>query len=423
MPSKNLCILLRPAPDAPDRFLWCSLGDAGRAYPPACDTPQAIAAALAAAEKCDFVLATPARDTALRQLECAPKEQRHIRESTPYLLEESLAESIGELHFATGRIDAGTVGVAIISRALLQGWLHALGEAGIGPTLCLPEQQLLQRPPDGWACHFDGQQLVVHAQRNMGIACDAQTGALLLATLAMQAPAETIVLTTAEEEMQEAALSCLPESLRELCTVHSAAPWRDIDALRADTECIDLMQGDFGRRIPWADIWLQWRAAALLVVGALLLQGAAAYTQYRGLDAENERMRLAARRSYQQMLPDAGLSIEAARARLQEELESRRRTGNRISHFSELIVNAGNALHTVDTARFLSVNYDVKEERMRTEIEVPEFQDIKRIRDAMQQRGISSRLLNSSAKNNRIRARLLCRLGEGAIDTQEQQRL
>ncbi len=409
MSDKNFCILLRPMPGEPGMFRWRSLGDAGAAYPPACNTPQEIAAA---AGKCTFVLAAPAGDTLLRQIQFSSKERRHIQESAPYLLEEDLADSIETLHFAAGRQDADTLDLAIVSRELLQGWLQELQGAGLEPALCLPEQQLLERPPGGWACSYEEGQLLVSAARSTGFVCNSETGPLLLEKLAELLLPECIQITVQEAAEESAALGCLPEKLQKICTMQSAEPFRDIGALQEDADVIDLMQGDFSRRIPWMDIWLQWRIAALFVIGALLLQGAADYAKHQTLNEENRRIRIAASRTYQQVFPDAaGLSIDTARTRLQEELEGRRQSGNRVSRFSEIFVRSGIALQTVPLARFISINYESEKGQMRTEIDVPEFTDIQKIRDAMQQAGVSSRLLNSNSKNERVRARLSCSLG------------
>lgn len=409
MADKTPSILLRPAPGEPGMFRWRSLGDAGAAYPPACNTPQEIAAAVG---QCPLVLATPAEDTLLRQIQFTPKERRHIRESAPYLLEEDLADSIETLHFAAGQQGDNTLEMAIISRELLQGWLEELQEAGLEPELCLPEQLLLERLPGSWACYYEQELLLVSAAPGTGFVCNSETGPLLLEKLADSLLPETIRVTVQEAAAETAALGCLPEKLRQICDVQTEEPFRDIDALKADAAVIDLMQGDFSRRIPWADIWLQWRTAALLLAGILLLQGAAGYAEYRVLNEESQRMRVAATQLYQQALPSAaGLGMDSARARLQEELNKKRQSGGRTSRFTEIFARTGSALRVVPSARFMSVNYDSEKDQMRMEVDAPAFPDIQKIRNAMQRAGVSSQLINSSSKNERVRARLSCRLG------------
>src|SRR6516165_4014651 len=88
-------------------------------------------------------------DVLLAEPEVPVKAGAKLQQLVPYALEEHLAENIEDLHFALGKRAAETsrVPVAVVARALLDGWLAELRGAGIEPDALYADSELLPQNP------------------------------------------------------------------------------------------------------------------------------------------------------------------------------------------------------------------------------------------------------------------------------------
>ncbi len=82
----------------------------------------------------------PASDVLLTDAESPLKSGARYQQIVPFALEEQLAEDIESLHFAVGRRvgDSPRIPVAVVSRALIDGWLNHLRDAASRRTVCMP---------------------------------------------------------------------------------------------------------------------------------------------------------------------------------------------------------------------------------------------------------------------------------------------
>ena len=88
-------------------------------------------------------------DVLLAQPEVPVKAGAKLQQLVPYALEEHLAENIEDLHFALGKrsAESARVPVAVVARALLDGWLAELRGAGIEPDAMYADSELLPENP------------------------------------------------------------------------------------------------------------------------------------------------------------------------------------------------------------------------------------------------------------------------------------
>jgi general secretion pathway protein L len=86
-----------------------------------------------------------------------------VREVVPFALEELLAEDVDTLHFAVGKRapDSVRTPVAVVARSLMDGWLAALGEAGLTAEVVYAESDLLPINPGQAVAVLDGDSAVV----------------------------------------------------------------------------------------------------------------------------------------------------------------------------------------------------------------------------------------------------------------------
>ncbi|GGZ02578.1 MULTISPECIES: type II secretion system protein GspL [Shewanella] len=89
------------------------------------------------------------------------KGQRQALKALPFMLEESLAQSVDELHFVPGPRDGDTLHVAVVAHSLVQEWLSWLQDAGLKPRKLVPDCLALPLQGMDWALmEFHGQMLL-----------------------------------------------------------------------------------------------------------------------------------------------------------------------------------------------------------------------------------------------------------------------
>lgn len=89
------------------------------------------------------------------------KGQRQALKALPFMLEDSLAQNVDELHFVPGPRDGDTLHVAVVAHALVQEWLSWLQDAGLKPRKLVPDCLALPLLEMDWALmEFNGQMLL-----------------------------------------------------------------------------------------------------------------------------------------------------------------------------------------------------------------------------------------------------------------------
>src|SRR3984957_17511075 len=127
-------LLLRlPAPGEEDTE-WLTLEESGQTATAKQRGPLSLAAAVARTSK--VVVLAPATQILLAEPELPPGTGIRLARAVPFALEEQLTEDIDKLSFAIGRRrPSGGTPVAVVSHAVLRGWMAELNAAGLEPSM------------------------------------------------------------------------------------------------------------------------------------------------------------------------------------------------------------------------------------------------------------------------------------------------
>ncbi len=94
------------------------------------------------------IVLVPATDAITTSVSIPIRGGARLRAALPFALEESLAEDVENLHFASGqRRDDGQLPVAVVSREKMDAWMADLAAAGIEPSQMVPDNYGLARIP------------------------------------------------------------------------------------------------------------------------------------------------------------------------------------------------------------------------------------------------------------------------------------
>ena len=348
--------------------------------------------------------AVPGADARLLTLPVTAAEKKHISKSLPFALEEQVAEDIDDLHFASCSLDKDTMAVAICARSNMLHWQDLLADFS-GISQWRPEPLLLPWQEDEWCLVVEGDTVIVRLGQCEGFTVESDLlSTLLQGALAEQAAPGAIVVYGRD---QSADTALLPASL------HDKVQWRNGNLYAAlllsesSGLNLNLLQGDFVPRLPFARWWSQWRAVAALFAVAFLLQLTATYADYRNLTAENLALRGAVQDSYRKAFPKG--AVVDAEKQLRRQLDALRGTGQS-SGFVSLMERIGVVVAGLSDTSIASINYNEKGDEMRMNIVAADFEGVEQLRSRINEAGLEAVMESSSAQGDRVRARL--RVGE-----------
>jgi general secretion pathway protein L len=274
-------LLLRlPAPGQVETE-WLVVDPTGAPTGPRQRGPLSLAAAVAGSAK--VVVLAPATQILLAQPDLPPGSGIKLARAVPFALEEQLTEDIDQLYFAIGRRSTGGgTPVAVVARAVIEGWLGMLKAAGIEPDAMYPDMSLLPDNPGQAVLWLENERLAVRRPGMLPFAVELEpvTEALTVAGLIADPneavlepkPLESAVLYVTREDwlrVQDEFENLIDkfESLKIQLLPDGPLPW--LGRVLGDTDAVNLLQGEFATATDYGARWQQWRVAAFLAVGLL----------------------------------------------------------------------------------------------------------------------------------------------------------
>lgn len=117
---------------------------------------------------------------AMRALKTLPRRSAKVNAAAAFLLEDELAEAVGDLHFV---VSAGEPRTAFaISKPVIDGWLEAFGEAGVAVKELVPDFAAIGGAPQTLVIVCDDERLIV-SNGAAGFAAETPIAAPAVASL------------------------------------------------------------------------------------------------------------------------------------------------------------------------------------------------------------------------------------------------
>ena len=253
----------------------------------------------------------PASDVLLTDAEVPAKSGARIQQIVPFALEEQVAEDIDSLHFAVGRRvgESARIPVAVVSRALVDGWLGQLHAAGLTPECLYADSSLVPDNPGQAVLVLSADSVMLRAagRQPVTLPLSALTEALEL----LRSPADTfgghgLVVYTGEAEWQQygAAIEAVRDQFEGL-SVHLLpdGPLGLFAQSLPGSTAINLLQGSYAPVSPLAGGLKAWRIAAAMLLGLLVLHGIGSATQLLLLKRAERRLDQSISETFEQAMP------------------------------------------------------------------------------------------------------------------------
>ena len=300
------------------------------------------------------VLAVPGTDVSLFRVELPTDNRQRMRRAVPYALEEQLADDVDTLHFAVGsRGDDGRVGVAVVARERMAQWRAWCDAAGLEPAAWYAETQLLVPAADAWVGLIDAaaDRLLLRGPDGAGYAVDRDIWPALAARLGEPRRLRWLATGSGEAELPGG------EGLEPEAGAWAQTPLEHLAGGLAQADLINLCQGDYSRQQQLGRLLRPWRAAAGLLLAALLLAVVGKTVQLQRLEARQAELTAQIEQLYRDTFPQARRVVNARHQMEQQLLALRRAQGQDALDFLGLLASAGEVFSAAEGVQLQGVSY------------------------------------------------------------------
>jgi general secretion pathway protein L len=270
-------LLLRlPRADA-ELATWLVVDARGAPISPPQSGPLGLAAARAPGRR--VCLLVGGAEVLLAEPEVPVKAGAKLPQLVPYALEEHLAEDIEDLHFALGKRsgESSRIPVAVVARALLDGWLAELRGAGIEPDAVYADSELLPENPGQAVALLEGDMVSVRPPGGTPVTlpADALGEALEIARSGAESTgtgARGLILYTGAAEWQQH--SAQVEAARPhfdgiRVQLLAGGPLALFAQQLPSAAAINLLQGSYAPVSSRGAGFMAWRVAAILLASLI----------------------------------------------------------------------------------------------------------------------------------------------------------
>jgi general secretion pathway protein L len=412
-------ILLRlPPPDQEDTE-WLSIDEMGVPSTAKQRGPLSLAAAVARSSR--VVVLAPATQILLAEPELPPGSGVKLARAVPFALEEQLTEDVDQLFFAIGRrLPTGRTPVAVVSHAIIEGWLAQLAAAGIEPAALYPDISLVPDNPGQTVLWLERSRLAVRRPGELPLAIELTpiADALIVAGVIPdplaeasneeQRPLESAVLYATREDwnLVQGEFQALAEkfsSLKVQLLADGPLPWlaRELKG----SEAVNLLQGDFARQTDYGARWKQWRTAAILAGGLLVAHVAAAAIRIHQANHESKTLDTQIAEIFAQVMPAEKLADP--RRQMQTRLDRIHHSGAGPEYFLHTMEALAGAISSTPSTRIESFSY--REQSLDLRLTAPSLAALSQLTQTVDKQGLKADIQSSQPVDGGVEAHLQLR--------------
>jgi general secretion pathway protein L len=396
---------------------WLSIDDTGEPSTARQRGPLALAAAVGRSAR--IAVIAPATQILLAEPELPPGGGVKLARAVPFALEEQLTEDVDDLVFALGKRRAGGgTPVAVVARSVLQGWLADLTAAGIEPAAVYADVALLPQNPGQTVLWVEGARLSVRRPGKLPFAVELTplTEALIVAGViadplagsAVSHVAENAILYVTREDWAtlQVEIEKLHDhfaSLKIQLLPDGPLPW--LARGLAETDAVNLLQGEFSRTADYGARWRRWRTPAALAAALLAVHLVADGFQIRqaknataALDGEIAQVFAAA-------MP--AVEMHDPRRQMQTRLEGIRHSGPGAQRFLRALEVMSGAVAAIPNVHIDSLSY--REDSLDLKVLAPSLEALSRLSQVVGKQGLTAEIQSSTPVASGVEAHLQVR--------------
>ncbi|MEW6992203.1 type II secretion system protein GspL [Colwelliaceae bacterium 6441] len=331
----------------------------------------------------------PSCDVVLKSLHVPAKSQKAIRQATPYMLEDALAQEVEQLFFAYGENQKTTTGdncfVAVVEKEQMVRWQQWLSAADIAAKQIIPDVLAMPNAEENWQAIKVGEQFLLRQGTWQGALFDADLWGIV--SKAWQN----------SENINIDAYSLLPEC-DESVSIHPQPEELPLAlfAQNITQQSFNLLQGEFQVRSDRSPIIKTWAWAAGFAIFALLLNVVFKSTTLWKINNQQTALEQQIIEKYKSAFPKTQrVRVSTIRSQLKRKMAEIGTTNNDAS-FLAMLTKIQPAFSQVPQLKPESIKFDSKRNELRLQAMANNFQQFEKFKTLLE----SQQLIVSQGAQN-----------------------
>jgi len=308
----------------------------------------------------------PASAMSLNQISLPEKGQRQALKALPFMLEESLAQDVEQMHFVVGPRDGDNLTVVAVAHEQMQMWLEWINEAGLKARRLVPDCLALPLVNCQWAAMILGSELLLRTGEGQGQNLPLDW---LDVALPMLTPEETpSVATYSELVLPGAQIEEQPLELPMLVLAKGV--------LHAP---LNLLSGLYKPKREISKHLLQWKSAAIVLAVAILLALVNKGLNIHQLNVQAAELKAQNEAIFHQVVPGSS-RITNLRFQLSTELKKLAGSGGGAEFFG-MLAGLKDSFAKVPELKPDSLRFDSARGELRLQVSAKDYAQIEKFKE------------------------------------------
>ncbi|MEE4245257.1 MAG: type II secretion system protein GspL [Kangiellaceae bacterium] len=363
---------------------------------------------------CETIVIVPATVVIEKKVVTPAKQLKQIQKVVPYSLEEQLADTVDQLHFAYGkRSKQGEIYVEVVKQAQMEQWLEWFEQAELTVDSVVNELSLLHHSHDATEVYLFDEAALVREIDGTTWCCQRS----LLTTLWQRRSIQQDVSDSEDSDLDSSPMVRI-SYVGELDSYWSSQsnvitqPLTASELLKQlannyQRKTINLLQGAYvvnkESQFSWQKFKLPIYAATASIVIFLVMQG----VNYFTLSKENDVLQKQAEQLFTKVFSrrPRGSNILGQVKRL-----LRKSSGsNSQQEFISMMTLFSNQLPSADKIIPTSITYDNRKNELRVDILAEDYSSLSSFQDALKQPGFDVEMKQGSSQGDKKSSRVIIR--------------
>lgn len=379
-------------------------------------------------------LILPGTQVVTQRMAVNPKEKNHMAKLLPYEMEESVCESIEELHFSFDNIVDGHTIVGYVQEELVVEALDELSSLNCDIQYIFADYMFINSQKAGMTMVVDNGLLITRFADGCGMTIEEDLSEIILHKLAGEIPAPSaLTLVALEEDQLHRLHSALPPSwmgqgesvappaepsleeleegevpidtgpVRAAITEEQGDFWQWMD-LSVLTSPLNFRRGKFARKLPVDRWWALWKFPVYVAAAAFLLSFGLAMAEYLAAKSEAKDIRKQIEAVYLKAVPNGRRGDEERR--LESLLKESGGSDKAVlpSNFTVLLAGLSKSLQSQGDVELLDFRYSGEQRELQVNFQVKDLETLSQFKEKLSGVGLETGSPRSSLQGDSYRA-------------------
>jgi general secretion pathway protein L len=331
----------------------------------------------------------PAASMMLTDILVPEKGQRQALKALPFMLEESIATNIDEMHFVVGPRQGDKLSIVAIAHEQMQNWLAWLSDAGIKAKRLVPDCLALPLEQCHWAVMECGDELILRTGEGTGVSMPKTWQSVALPALvssAVKSAAESAVKSAAKNHPAQVVNNALSVAVYSDTVALEGVEQRSqplelpmlVFAKGILNAPVNLLTGIYKPKREYSKQLLLWKNSAIICMVALVLTLVNKGLDIRQLNQATEAMNSQSENIFRSVSPSTQRVVNL-RSQMQTQLKSMQGQAGGAAFF-DMLTGLQLAFKQVPDLKPNSLRFEANRNEVRMQITAKSYAQIEQFK-------------------------------------------